>query len=398
MQWTDRIRQVKILLVSAAVIIAVASLVVSHSLTKDLETEERNKMEVWAEAMRSLNKADENTDLSLVLNVLNENNTIPVIVMDSKGNVSEFRNLKVDGKTYEDSLKAAAVVGQNLKSSGRDIRIYLNQNDSSSTGSDYIDVVYDDSLMLKRLAVYPFVQLGVVMLFVVVAIFALLTSKKAEQNKVWVGLSKETAHQLGTPISSLMAWIEILKENYPTDDLIPEMDKDVKRLQLIADRFSKIGSLPEPVPSSLNEVMDHVIDYMDRRTSKKVRMVKIFPDHDIIIKLNASLFEWVIENLSKNAVDAMGGGPGTITLRVDETPEKAIIEVSDTGKGIRKKDMNNVFRPGFTTKKRGWGLGLSLAKRIVEEYHRGKIYVKSSEVDRGDGSPHGTTFRIELKK
>ena len=398
MQWTDRIRQVKILLVSAAVIIAVASLVVSHSLTKDLETEERNKMEVWAEAMRSLNKADENTDLSLVLKVLNENNTIPVIVMDSKGNVSEFRNLKVDGKTYEDSLKAAAVVGQNLKSSGRDIRIYLNQNDSASTRSDYIDVVYDDSLMLKRLAVYPFVQLGVVMLFVVVAIFALLTSKKAEQNKVWVGLSKETAHQLGTPISSLMAWIEILKENYPTDDLIPEMDKDVKRLQLIADRFSKIGSLPEPVPSSLNEVMDHVIDYMDRRTSKKVRMVKIFPDHDIIIKLNASLFEWVIENLSKNAVDAMGGGPGTITLRVDETPEKAIIEVSDTGKGIRKKDMNNVFRPGFTTKKRGWGLGLSLAKRIVEEYHKGKIYVKSSEVDRGDGSPHGTTFRIELKK
>ena len=383
---------------SAAVIIAVASLVVSHSLTKDLETEERNKMEVWAEAMRSLNKADENTDLSLVLKVLNENNTIPVIVMDSKGNVSEFRNLKVDGKTYEDSLKAAAVVGQNLKSSGRDIRIYLNQNDSASTGSDYIDVVYDDSLMLKRLAVYPFVQLGVVMLFVVVAIFALLTSKKAEQNKVWVGLSKETAHQLGTPISSLMAWIEILKENYPTDDLIPEMDKDVKRLQLIADRFSKIGSLPEPVPSSLNEVMDHVIDYMDRRTSKKVHMVKIFPDHDIIIKLNASLFEWVIENLSKNAVDAMGGGPGTITLRVDETPEKAIIEVSDTGKGIRKKDMNNVFRPGFTTKKRGWGLGLSLAKRIVEEYHKGKIYVKSSEVDRGDGSPHGTTFRIELKK
>lgn len=398
MQWTDRIRQVKILLVSVAVIIAVASLVVSHSLTKDLETEERNKMEVWAEAMRSLNKADENTDLSLVLKVLNENNTIPVIVMDSKGNVSEFRNLKVDGKTYEDSLKAAAVVGQNLKSSGRDIRIYLNQNDSASTGSDYIDVVYDDSLMLKRLAVYPFVQLGVVMLFVVVAIFALLTSKKAEQNKVWVGLSKETAHQLGTPISSLMAWIEILKENYPTDDLIPEMDKDVKRLQLIADRFSKIGSLPEPVPSSLNEVMDHVIDYMDRRTSKKVHMVKIFPDHDIIIKLNASLFEWVIENLSKNAVDAMGGGPGTITLRVEETPEKAIIEVSDTGKGIRKKDMNNVFRPGFTTKKRGWGLGLSLAKRIVEEYHKGKIYVKSSEVDRGDGSPHGTTFRIELKK
>lgn len=392
MQWTDRIRQVKILLVVAAIIIAVASLVVSHFLTKDLEAEERSRMEVWAEAMRSLNKADENTDLSLVLKVLNENNTIPVIVMDSNGNVSEFRNLTLDASNYEDSLRAATEEGKHLKASGRDIRINLNANDSTQSSHDYIDVVYDDSLMLKRLAVYPFVQLGVVMLFVVIAIFALLTSKRAEQNKVWVGLSKETAHQLGTPISSLMAWIEILKENYPDDELIPEMDKDVKRLQLIADRFSKIGSLPEPVPSSLNAVMDHVIDYMDRRTSKKVQMIKDFPDHDVIVNLNASLFEWVIENLSKNAVDAMGGGPGTITLHVEEAPGKAIIEVSDTGKGIRKKDLGNVFRPGFTTKKRGWGLGLSLAKRIVEEYHKGKIFVKSSEIGKG------TTFRIELKK
>ena len=391
MQWTDRIRQVKILLVVAAIIIAVASLVVSHFLTKDLEAEERNKMEVWAEAMRSLNKADENTDLSLVLKVLNENNTIPVIVMDSNGNVSEFRNLNISADNYDDSLRVASDIGKRLKASGRDIRINLNTDDPAAR-DDYIDVVYDDSLMLKRLAIYPFVQLGVVMLFVVIAIFALLTSKRAEQNKVWVGLSKETAHQLGTPISSLMAWIEILKESYPDDSLIPEMEKDVKRLQLIADRFSKIGSLPEPVPSSLNEVLGHVIEYMDRRTSKKVRMVKDFPDHDIIVNLNASLFEWVIENLSKNAVDAMGGGPGTITLRVEEAPGKAVIEVSDTGKGIRKKDISNVFRPGFTTKKRGWGLGLSLAKRIVEEYHKGKIFVKSSEVGKG------TTFRIELKR
>lgn len=390
MQWTDRIRQVKIVLVAAAIAIAVVSLVVSHYLTRDLEAEERNRVEVWAEAMRSLNNADENTDLSLVLKVLNGNNTIPVIVMDKGGNVTDFRNLKIDAKSYADSLAYATSMGQRLRASGRDIRIYLNG--SNQSGGDYIDVVYDESLMLKRLAWYPFIQLGVVMLFVVVAIFALLTSKKAEQNKVWVGLSKETAHQLGTPISSLMAWVEILKENYPQDELIPEIDKDVKRLQLIADRFSKIGSLPEPVPSSLNEVMDHVIDYMDRRTSKKVHMVKEFPNHDVIVKLNASLFEWVIENLSKNAVDAMGGGPGTITLRVEDTPDKAIIEVSDTGKGIRKKDIGNVFRPGFTTKKRGWGLGLSLAKRIVEEYHKGKIFVKSSEVGKG------TTFRIELGK
>ena len=257
---------------------------------------------------------------------------------------------------------------------------------------DNIFVCYDDSVMLKRLTSYPYVQLCVVFVFVVVAIFALLTSKRAEQNKVWVGLSKETAHQLGTPISSLMAWTEILKETYPDDELIPEMDKDVKRLQLIADRFSKIGSLPEPVPSSLNEVMEHVIDYMDRRTSKKVQMIRSFPDHDVTVKLNASLFEWVIENLCKNAVDAMEGA-GTITLSINDSNDKeVVVEVTDTGKGIKKKDMRNVFRPGFTTKKRGWGLGLSLAKRIVEEYHHGRIYVKSSELGKG------TTFRIELKR
>nr|WP_302349845.1 HAMP domain-containing sensor histidine kinase [uncultured Prevotella sp.] len=385
MIWTDRIRQVKILLVSAAIVIAAASLAISHFLVADLENEEKNRMAVWAEAMRTLNNADENTDLNLVLKVINENNTIPVVVLDSQGNAQVFRNVTLSGADFNDSLKNAALLGKTFLRKGRHIKIMLNQKNN-----EYIQVCYDESLMLKRLAAYPLVQLGIVLIFVVVAIFALLSSKKAEQNKVWVGLSKETAHQLGTPISSLMAWIEILKETYPDDDLIPEMNKDVKRLQLIADRFSKIGSLPEPVPSSLNEVLDHVIDYMDRRTSKSIQMIKVFPQHDIIVKINASLFEWVIENLSKNAVDAMGGKVGRITLRVEETDKCAVIEVSDTGKGIKRKDLNNVFRPGFTTKERGWGLGLSLAKRIVEEYHNGKIWVKSSEVGKG------TTFRIEL--
>lgn len=385
MIWTDRIRQVKILLVSAAIVIAAASLAISHFLVADLENEEKNRMAVWAEAMRTLNNADENTDLNLVLKVINENNTIPVVVLDSQGNAQVFRNVTLCGADFNDSLKNAALLGKTFLRKGRHIKIMLNQKNN-----EYIQVCYDESLMLKRLAAYPLVQLGIVLIFVVVAIFALLSSKKAEQNKVWVGLSKETAHQLGTPISSLMAWIEILKETYPDDDLIPEMNKDVKRLQLIADRFSKIGSLPEPVPSSLNEVLDHVIDYMDRRTSKSIQMIKVFPQHDIIVKINASLFEWVIENLSKNAVDAMGGKVGRITLRVEETDKCAVIEVSDTGKGIKRKDLNNVFRPGFTTKERGWGLGLSLAKRIVEEYHNGKIWVKSSEVGKG------TTFRIEL--
>ena len=386
MQWTDRIRQVKIILVLAAIVIAVTSLIISNIFVKDLAKEERNKMEIWADAMRSFNMADETTDLGLVLKVMNDNNTIPVIVLDNKGLVQICRNVDVGNRSEKDSVAYVSHLGKRLYDAGRFIRISMDDTNKKA----YVDVCYDDSTILKRLAYYPYVQLGVVLIFVVVAIFALLTSKKAEQNKVWVGLSKETAHQLGTPISSLMAWIEILKENYPDDDLIPEMDKDVKRLQLIADRFSKIGSLPEPVPSSLSDVVDHVIDYMDRRTSSKVLMTKKFPQNDIIVNLNASLFEWVIENLCKNAVDAMEG-EGHITIEVLDLPGKAVIEVTDDGKGIRKKDISSVFKPGFTTKKRGWGLGLSLAKRIVEEYHHGRIFVKRSEVGVG------TTFRIEIK-
>jgi len=389
MQWTDRIRQVKIFLVIAAIFIALASLIVSHFLVKDLAIEEHNKMEVWAEAMRTLNKADENTDLNLVLKVINGNNTIPVIVVDPSGTVQTFRNIKIKAVSPSDSLHFVEDLARKLYSDGKYIRISLGD---TTTIGDYINVCYDDSTMIKRLSSYPYVQLGIVLVFVVVAIFALLSSKKAEQNKVWVGLSKETAHQLGTPISSLMAWVEILKENYPNDELIPEMDNDVKRLQMIAERFSKIGSLPEPVPASMNDVIDHVVDYMDKRTSSQVKMIKNFSsDEPIIVKMNSSLFEWVIENLCKNAVDAMEGS-GIITITLLDDIRKVVIDVTDTGKGIKKKNITNVFTPGFTTKKRGWGLGLSLAKRIVEEYHKGRIYVKSSDVGKG------TTFRIELPK
>lgn len=388
MQWTDQIRRVKILLVAAAVIIAVASLVASHLLVRDLSAEELHRMEVWAEAMRALNNADENTDMTLVLRVINGNNTIPVIVTDAHGQVQTFRNLDVRGASnYSDTLRIVAAEAQHLRAEGRAIRIQL----SDDSPDNCIYVCHDNSTMLRRLSFYPYIQLGVVMLFAVVAVFALLTSKRAEQNKVWVGLSKETAHQLGTPTSSLMAWVEILKETYPDDDLIPEMDKDVHRLQLIADRFSKIGSLPEPVPTDLAEVVAHVVEYMDRRTSSKVVMECHMPEGQVMVMLSASLFEWVIENLCKNAVDAMSG-QGRIDITVTDDGQRVAIEVADTGKGIRKKDLGSVFRPGFTTKKRGWGLGLSLAKRIVEEYHGGRIYVKHSEVGRG------TTFRIELRK
>ena len=371
MQWTDRIRQIKIFLVIAAVVIAVASLLVSHFLVRDLSKEEHHRMEVWAQALRSLNEADENTDLSLVLSVMEGNNTIPVIVVNSEGGIDDYRNID-DTLTIESYVKSMIKAGDTIR-----------------VGSQL--VCYDESIMLKRLSAWPYVQLGIVLIFVVVAIFALLSSKRAEQNKVWVGLSKETAHQLGTPVSSLMAWVEMLKEQYPDDDLLPEMDKDVKRLQLIADRFSKIGSLPEPVDASMNEVLKHVVDYMDRRTSRQVAMICQLPDHDVRVKMNASLFEWVIENLCKNAVDAMEG-QGTITLTLREEQHSVVVEVKDTGKGIKKKDLNSVFTPGFTTKKRGWGLGLSLARRIVEEYHKGRIFVKQSELGKG------TTFRIELDR
>ena len=369
MQWTDRIRQTKIILVIAAIVIAVTSLFISHLLVKDLSTEERKKMEVWAEALHALNHADENTDLSLVLNVMQGNTTIPVIVINEKGDIDDYRNIN-------DTLHLKQIA-QRMQKSG----------DTIVVGSQI--VCYDESVLLKRLSQYPYWQLGIVMIFVVVAIFALLSSKKAEQNKVWVGLSKETAHQLGTPISSLMAWVEILKENHPDDDLIPEMDKDIKRLERIAERFSKIGSLPEPKLGSMNEVLEHVVDYMRRRVSNKVEINCVVPDHDVMVNMNASLFEWVIENLCKNAVDAMEGC-GTITMQLTDDNNRVAIEVTDTGKGIRKKDIKNVFTPGFTTKQRGWGLGLSLARRIVEEYHKGKIFVKSSEIGIG------TTFRIEL--
>ena len=371
MQWTDRIRQVKIALVVAAVIISVVSLLISNFLVKDLQKEERVRMEIWAQALRSLNTADEDTDLTLVLSVLEGNNTIPVIVLNKQGEIYDFRNI-------EDSSSVSTYV-KTMKSKGDTIVV-----------DDQL-VCYDDSLMLKRLSAWPYVQLGIVFILVVVALFALLVSKKAEQNKVWVGLSKETAHQLGTPISSLMAWVELLKENYPGDELIPEMDKDVKRLELVAERFSKIGSLPELVDGSLNEVLKRVTDYMDRRTSKKVDISFNLPVDEVIVKMNKALIEWVVENLCKNAVDAMEGD-GKIELLLFEEEDRAIVEVKDNGKGIKKKDQKNVFTPGFTTKKRGWGLGLSLAKRIVEEYHKGKIFVKDSEPGVG------TTFRIELSK
>ena len=241
MQWTDRIRQVKIILVVVAVVIAVASLLISHLLVKDLLTEERGKMQVWADAMHAINEAGPDDDMSLAFSVISSNSTIPVVVVGRNNDVLDYSNIDVEG---QDTLVFLQHFAQRMQRADNCIRINIGDS------SDYELVCYDESVLLKRLSAWPYVQLGIVLIFVVVAIFALLSSKRAEQNKVWVGLSKETAHQLGTPISSLMAWTEMLKETYPEDEMIPEMSQDVKRLERIAERFSKIGSLPEPVEAS----------------------------------------------------------------------------------------------------------------------------------------------------
>ena len=382
MEWINRTRAIKIILIVIAVLLGVASLVFSNFLVRDLEREEMVRMEVWTEAMRTFNEADADTDLTLVLTVIRGNNTIPIIVLDDKGGIDSYSNIRIrETDTLGYLMREAAA----MREAGHIVRM-----DTSEPGR-YYDVCYDDSLMLKRLEAYPYIQFGVFVVFLLVALFALLSMKRSEQNRVWVGLSKETAHQLGTPISSLMAWTEILRTNYPDDELIPEMGKDVHRLEIIADRFSKIGSLPETAPEDLGDALRRVTDYIGRRTSGHVNISLHVPERPIVVRLCSPLFEWVIENLCKNAIDAMDG-EGDITIHAQPTDEWVYIDVTDTGKGIQKSHFKSVFSPGFTTKKRGWGLGLSLAKRIIESYHKGRIYVKHSEVNKG------TTFRIELKR
>ena len=382
MEWFNRIRTIKSLLIVIALLLGVASLVFSNHLVRDLEREEAMRMEVWTEAMRTFNHADENTDLTLVLTVIRGNSTIPVIVLDDKGGIDSHSNVRIHGTDTLGYLMRQAAA---MREAGNIIRMDMDEP------GQYYDVCYDDSLMLKRLEAYPYIQFGVFALFLAVALFALLSMKRSEQNRVWVGLSKETAHQLGTPISSLMAWTEILRTNYPDDDIIPEMADDVHRLEIIAERFSKIGSLPETAPENLNQALQRVVTYIGRRSSEHVTIALDQPERPITVRMCSPLFEWVIENLCKNAIDAMNG-EGRITIRVTQTPDHACIDVEDTGKGIHKSHYQSVFSPGFTTKRRGWGLGLSLAKRIIESYHKGRIYVKHSELGKG------TTFRIELKK
>ena len=385
----DGVRRVKRILVAGAVLIVVASLWVSHGLISDLKNEEQTKMGVWAEAMPSLTSADETTDLNLVLRVINDNHTIPVIVTDEKGQVTTSRNLRLHYRTSRDSVKQVNEELAHLKATGHSMRISLGTDQVGETHATALYIYYGQSLLLQRLAWFPYVQLGVVTVFLLVALLALLSTKRAEQNKVWVGLTKETAHQLGTPISSLMAWMAVMHEAYPDDALIDEMEADVRRLEMVAERFSKIGSAPKLHPEAVGPIVERVAEYIARRIPKSVKLTVDLRDESELIPISAPLVEWVVEVLCKNAADAMPG-VGQIGISGGKKGDRYVIDVADTGKGIERKHHKTVFRPGFTTKQRGWGLGLSLAKRIIEEYHHGRIYVLRSVPGEG------TVFRIEL--
>ena len=371
----------KLIFLLISVLLVGGVLYVSNDLVKDLSAEERKKMEIWAEATRELASDKTEMSMELILKVIQSNTSIPAILVDGNGEINQYVNLNLPEKDPDKFLQRKL---SRLKGSSNVIEINLGDNEKQY-------LYYDDSILLKRLSFYPYVQLGVMVLFVLIVYFALISTKKAEQNKVWVGLSKETAHQLGTPISSLMAWVDLLEASGVDPALLSDMNKDVKRLSVIAERFSKIGSKPEMELVYINEVLENATEYMRRRVSSKVQIVTHLPADAEGAMVCLSLFEWVIENLCKNAVDAMNG-EGRIDVYLTSEKQQLYIDIKDTGKGIARKNFKTVFNPGYTTKKRGWGLGLTLAKRIVEEYHAGRIFVKESEIGKG------TTFRIELKR
>lgn len=375
-------------------------LIVSNNLVNDLAKQERERMEIWANATKALATAPMSTDnngmamqsgdIDFYLGIIEKNDNIPVLLVDEDNNILMHRNFDLPEPV--DTLNPMTLSPANetflqdklshLRNSRNHILIKI---DDQITQHLY----YEDSTLLTSMSYYPRIQLLVMILFVALVYFAVMTIKKAEQNKVWVGLSKETAHQLGTPISSLMAWVQMLEASGIDKEIVDDMNKDVNRLSMIADRFSKIGSKPEMALQPICDVVTKSLDYLRARISTAVSLSTDLPQNEHNVMLCRPLFEWVMENLCKNAVDAMQG-KGSLNVLVGYDKKTAFIEVTDTGKGIARKNFSNVFSPGYTTKKRGWGLGLTLAKRIVEEYHGGRIFVKQSEIGVG------TTFRIEL--
>lgn len=366
------------LFVILSITVALISLILSNKLAKELSEEEQSRLEIWALATESVALKGDSADLDLILKILQSNTTIPVILYDENSGVLQSHNIALPEEHVQNFLTDKMKL---FGSKHKPLRLEeLNQS-----------LYFDDSYRLKQLRIYPYIQLFVIALFMGLAFFALNRSRRAEQNKLWVGLSKETAHQLGTPISSLTAWIEYLKLKEVDLQLLTEIGKDVSRLQMIAERFSKIGSAPDMQPADLRDVITGTLRYLEKRLSSKISFSLFLPEHPVVVSLNKPLFGWVIENLAKNAVDAMNG-EGVVTFSVTERGRQIWLDVSDTGKGVPKSKFRRIFSPGYTTKERGWGLGLSLVKRIVEVNHGWKISVLASEPGKG------TTFRIVLKK
>ena len=373
----------KFFLLIAAVVIGIGSLLYTNFLVKKLEREERKKVELWAKATTLMaNTEVEGRSLEFVLDVVSSNKTVPVILIDKDTNILAFNNLDTS-RVHSPSLFLQKKLGLMMEENPPIEIPYLPGH------KQYL--YYSKSTILSNLTYYPLVQLAVILLFILVAYFAFSSSRKAEQNQVWVGLSKETAHQLGTPISSLMAWLEMIKMKTSDQQLVNELSKDVLRLNKITERFSKIGSQPILQKDKLIDLVENTVAYLKSRSSSKIQFIVETTNKELVVPLNAPLFEWVIENVCKNAMDAIEG-EGNIQIAVTENQQFVFIDVKDNGKGISKSSFKTIFKPGFTTKERGWGLGLSLTKRIVEEYHNGKIFVAGSDIGKG------TTIRIILKK
>ena len=386
----------KFTLLGFAIIIGLSSLFITTHLVKQLKNEERKKIELWAQATKHLVSITGEGDYSLAIKVISENNNIPVILADECDSILEHRNFNYYSKV--DSLLLSIGLIQEQEITNRYLRKELIQMKVGEEDPIEINILgdkqwiyYKDSALLYQLRYYPIYQLGFIGLFMFIAYFVFSSSRKSEQNKVWAGMAKETAHQIGTPLSSLMAWVELLKEKEGTESMVLEMEKDIKRLETITDRFSKIGSKPELKEVDIVNLINQSVEYLKSRMPVNTLFTLKFPNKEIYIPISSILLEWVVENLVRNSVDSMKG-KGEISISITEDIINVIINITDNGDGIDKSIIKNIFKPGVTSKKRGWGLGLSLSKRIVEEYHNGSILVMQSS------KGVGTTFTIHLPK
>ena len=371
-------RQLGIIVLVIAMVIVAISVLFTNNLARSLQSEEQKNMAIWADAPRQLILAEDDADIDFVSSIIEKNTTIPVYICDAEGKVIASRNVEKESENL-----------QILKSSNGDHHGPIELKIDEST-TQYI--YWDDSSLLTRLRYVPYAQFALIFIFIAIIVITMLTAQRSEQNRLWVGLSKETAHQLGTPISSLNAWQQLLADKYPNDEYVPQMKRDIERLQLIADRFQKIGSEPDLQAQNVVPVIESAVSYMRTRTSSRITIDdSALQNVERTVMLNAPLLRWVFENLLKNAVDAITG-EGTISLQIHENEHDVMLDISDTGKGIESAAQRRIFEPGFTSKERGWGLGLPLAKRIVEQYHGGKLILKQSQPGVG------TTFRIVLKK